>query len=505
MGHELLTVALPLEFEEIGAVYGLSQSKKLTQKNLVSALNEMPDRCFSADETKAVHVHVIGWGLWSGFLQRQLCHAVRTDFNFLQRKWGVPDEAKSFSAKTDEALAGLRLYPFVRRFNCTDVAAYHKSVDDGFKVTVTTPQLVAPECWNYLCYDFFNERYQPNPNPHVNEWHKHNPPPGTAYDVNPRLNHPSLVDRSDSAAWLDHLHQRAPFDWNLNYYLMKTRFNNAPTYAQATELFGASAAYSIQAMTWLAWSVKDKPIDYEILMVRAAEVNPSEYFTLAGYFAERKEDDKAAKYFEKGNAADPDAVLVASHASWLVKYYLKKGRIEDARKAADFAGEVYSFSGLQAKAEFLEATKDYAGAFQWYANIEERYEDSGPVVAFCLRYKSNTGDTRFDAEVKERADKVFPNGVEKVGLGDFSGAPADGVLFKEESDLLRASGLKQGDVIVAAYGVRVHNVAQYNYERDNSDNPELDLIVWQGDGYHEIKASPPNHRFGVDIGNYRKK
>lgn len=506
MGHELLAVALPLEFNEIGLVYGLSQSKKLTKENLVPALNEMPDRCFSAADKKAVHVHVIGWGLWAGFLQRQLCHAVENNFNFLQRKWGVPDEAKAFSAKTDEALGGLRLYPFVRRFNCTEVAAYHQAVDDGFKVTVATPQLVAPKCWNYLCYDLSSgERYQPNPNPHVNEWHKHNPPPGTAYNLRPRLNHPSLTDRSDSPAVLDELHHRAPFDEDLNYYLLKFRFKEAPTYAQATELFGSSSAYSVQAMTWLAWSVKDQPDKYEYLMARAGEVNPSEYFSLADFFAARNEDDKACKYYEKGNAADPDAVRVAGHAGWLVKYYLKKGRIEDARRTADFGGEVYSFSGLQAKAEFLEATKDYAGAFQWYSNIEERYNDSGPLVAFCLRYKSKTGDARYDGEVQKRTNKVFPKGIEKVGLGDFSGPPADGVVFKEESDLMTGAGLHGGDIVVAIYGIRVHDVPQYEYERDNSSNPELDLIVWQRDGYHQIKASPPNHRFGVDIGNYLKK
>ncbi len=505
MGHELLAVALPLEFREISAVYALSHSKKFTKEVLVPALNEMPDRCFSTEDKKTVHVHVLGWGLWAGFLQRQLCHAVQNDFNFLQRKWGVPDEAGKFSAKSDGLLAGLRLYPFVRRFNATDVAAYHQSVDDGFKVTVATPQLVAPECWNYLCYGFSHtEHYQPNPNPHINEWHKHNPPPGTAYNILPRLDHPSLVERGDASALLDQLHDRAPADRDLNYYLLKNKFKNAPTYAQATALFGASDAYSVQAMIWLAWSVKDQPDKYEYLMSKAAEVNPAEYSQLAEYFIGRKEDSKAVKYYEKGDAADPDAVSVASHAPWLVKYYLQQGRTNDARRVADFAGEVYSFSGLEAKAQFLEATKDYAGAFQWYANIEERYEDSGPVVAFCLRYKSKTGDPRFDGEIQKRATKVFPHGIEKAGLADFSGAPADGVWFKAESDLLKAAGLKQGDVIVAAYGVRVHNVAQYNYQRDNSSDPELDLVVWQGDGYHEIKASPPNHRFGVEIGNYAK-
>ena len=505
MGHELLAVALGLEFEEVGTIHESVRSEKLKKEKLEAALNEMPERAISADTKNAIHVHVIGWGLWAGFLQRQLCHAVWVDSNFLQWKWGVPDEAKKFSAQSDALLSGLRLYPFVRRFKSTDVETYHQSVDDGFKVTVATPQLVSPQCWNYLCYNLSTgESYQPNPNPHVNEWHKHNPPPGTAYYLYPRLNHPSLTSRADAEAIFDQLHSRAPNDPDLNYYLMENRFKNAPTYAQATKFFGASAEYNIQAMTWLAWAVKGEPDKYEVLMNKAAEVNPAEFGRLGNYFSERNQDDKAAKYYEK-NYVNPDSVAVSYHCGWLVHYYLKKGRVEDARRAADFGGEVYSFVGLKAKAEFLEAVKDYADAFDWYQKIEERYDDSGPLVSFCTRYKTLTGDTRYDDQIAKKTIKAFPNGFEKVRLADFSAAPNDGVLFKENSELLQAAGLKSGEVIVAIYNTRVHNQAQYEYLRDNNTNPELVLIVWQGDGYHEVKASPPEHRFGVDIGTYRKK
>jgi cytochrome c2 len=60
-------------------------------------------------------------------------------------------------------------------------------------------------------------------------------------------------------------------------------------------------------------------------------------------------------------------------------------------------------------------------------------------------------------------------------------------------------------VIVAVYGVRVHNFAQYSYGRGLKDTPELDLIVWQGDGYHEFTPAPPNHLFGADFGDFPSK
>jgi S1-C subfamily serine protease len=92
--------------------------------------------------------------------------------------------------------------------------------------------------------------------------------------------------------------------------------------------------------------------------------------------------------------------------------------------------------------------------------------------------------------------------MEKAGLGDFKAAPTDGVLIGGDSDQTRAAGLKRGDVIVSLGGRRVHDFIQYQCERDLLSGTELDLIVWQGNGYHEIKASPPGHLFGVDFFSY---
>jgi S1-C subfamily serine protease len=77
------------------------------------------------------------------------------------------------------------------------------------------------------------------------------------------------------------------------------------------------------------------------------------------------------------------------------------------------------------------------------------------------------------------------------------------VAIRQQNELLLSTGLKQGDVIVAINGVRVHTFEQYGNIRESLDTPDLDLIVWQGNAYHEIKASPPNHRFGVDFGDYK--
>src|SRR4029079_6676260 len=169
-----LAVAVPLELQEIQSVYTLSHHEKLKKEKLSQALNEPPDHCLSRTDGE-VRVHVIGWGQWANFLQRHLCHAIQQNYYMMANMWGVPDDAKEFAAKCEQSFNELSLYPFVRRFNCSDVASYHKSVDDGFKVTVAPPHLVPAECWNYICYKVgFAPLYNPNPNPHINEWHSHN-------------------------------------------------------------------------------------------------------------------------------------------------------------------------------------------------------------------------------------------------------------------------------------------------------------------------------------------
>ena len=505
-GHQLLRVSLPLELREIAAVYKMSSGQDITPKELAGKLNALPGRCLATDGNRGARVAVIDWGLWAMFFQRQVCHAVQQNFNFLEHKWGVHDEAKKFSAECNQMFGTLRLFPFVRRFNCTDVASYHSAVDDGMRVTVATPHLTPAECWNYLCYRVdFAELYQPNPNPHINEWHKHNPPPGTAYDPLPRFDHPSLVRRPDASTRIAAMHALAPYDHDISFNLIRTEYRKQPTYEQAQEVYKPVLPYATYAMATVAETAQNQPDRYEALMAKAAEPDPARYYTLGDYFRERKMEDKAAKYFEKGSTLCPDSVSASYRASWLVRYYLKKGETQKARSVADAAGEVYSAVGLRAKAEFLEATGKHAEALDWYSKIDERYDDPGPVIGFCMRCGAKTGDRRFEPELQKRSSIVFPKGVEKASLKDFQSPPSDGVFIAEENDLVRKAGLKRGDVIVAIYGVRVHSFKQYTCAREFNLDPELDLIVWQGDGYHEVKASPLNHRFGVDFTDYPRR
>lgn len=501
LGHVLLQYSLPLEFKEIDDVYNASHSTKLTKDNYIAELNVMPERCFGVDQKGKPVVHVVGWGQWAMFFQRQLCHAVQQNYDFLRYRYGDTDQAQQFSTKQLQRFKGLRLYPLMARFICEDEPTYKKSVDDGFALTVATPHLVSPSAWNYLCWPVkFAPKYAPVANPHVNEWHKHNPPPGTAYNLSPRLYHPSLVNRNDSAAIFEQLHQIAPYSGMISDELIHFKYRDKATYEQLEQIYAPTLDYAPDPIRRCAAAIKDNPERWEQLMLKAAALQPMYYGNLSRYF-EKRDEAKAAAYGEKSFELDPDKVRVSNDAQWLMRYYLRKGNTKRAQEIAEFCGDVYSASGLSTLADFYESTSNYAKAFQTYVAREERYDDWGDVIWFIKRYQKATGESTYDDELKKRVNKIFPRGIENVTLTDFKGPPTDGVLINQDNDLLRDAGLSKGDVIVATYGIRLHWFIQYVYARDTRSMP-LDLIVWKKDHYEKVLADPPHHLFGADFRDY---
>jgi tetratricopeptide (TPR) repeat protein len=502
VGNGLQQTALDFEIKEIKSVYQSSQHHELTDEDLVSALNRLPDFCFAPGAGGAPKVHVIGWGLWALMLQHQLCQALTTDFSVLWSMQGLPEEANSFNEFADKTFSGLRLYPFVERFTDTEIKRYHKSVDDGFKVTVETPQLTPAMCWNYICWSVnFAPHYKPVPNPHVNEWHKHNPPPGTAYDLGARLNHPSLTDNQKR---MDQVLEEAPYDLAVLRHFVDRKYNKIPTFEQAKSLFGPLLDYSVPAMRIVAGALKAEPERYEETMEKAAKLDPTLYEELGDFAWGRNDTNKAISYYDTGADKDPDLVRESHRARRRVAYYLKKGETEKARTIADAAADVYSQPGLAAKADFHESIGELETAMQWFAKIKERYNNSDELVEFCARHFKPTGKADFDKEVRQHL-KEWEKKTQKVSLADFTSPPADGALVITESDLLKGAGLKKGDIVVAVDGIRVHNMWQYRVDGAINPDPQMTFIVWQDGHYREAKASLPDHKFGVLFNDYKSQ
>ena len=502
-GNELLQLSLPTELAEVSSIYQLVFGRKLNPRDLVPALNSLPERCFSMDPDNRVRVKVIGWGQWASFFQRHLCFDLVRSHDFMKYRLAVPEDAEAYSSKTEKIFGALRLYPLVRRFSTSDDANYQRSQKEGLQLLLSAPQSVPARCWNFL---YSAPDFQARPvvldGEIMERWFHHNPPPGTAYDPAARLHQPTVVGSN----WLERvtqLHRLAPYNLDISLFLLDNQYSNAPTETQALDLFGPVIPYYAKGLLVVATTMRNDPDRFERLLLQGVASDPSLYYALGDYFVEHKQDSKAEEYFAKAEALDPDSLGAASYAGWRITYHLNRGEQTVARRIADAAAEVYSQDGLEAKAQFHEAIKDYAQAFEWYAKVFERYDDAGPLVEFCARHKQKTGSDQFAPQLKQIMVGIFPKGLEKVRLNVFTSPPTDGVLVAEENDAVTSAGIKMGDVIVAVYGTRVHSFKQYMYARSFSSNPELDLIVWQGNGYHELKASPPNHRFGVSFTDYK--
>lgn len=513
MGNVMLQTWLPLEYDEIGKVYQLSHGRQLDQKEVVAALNAAPERCFKPENKDTPQVSVIGWGLWALQMQHHLCHAIATDYNSLQRKLGVRDDAQEFAKKSESEFGGLRFYAFVRRLVCADAASYRKSVDEGWAFWTEFPHLTPIQWPDYLCGSVsFAPLYLGGiPNPHCNEWTIHNPLPGTAYDADARLNFPSFTGGFGSGGreQVMKAHALAPYDIEIDRYIGRTYYKTNWTFEAATSTFGLLQPYSAIAGACIADSLERQPEQYVTTMEHVAELDPSYYYNLGDYQWRRGKTNEAVKVYEQAVDKDPDALNSANYAALLIGYYLATGEKEKARATADSAGEVYSYRGLAAKAGFFEKTGDLPHALEWFDKIEERYGKSSEAFSFCSRHAMATGDATVDKEIASRLKKWFDS-QKKVKVADFKTQPTDGLVLLRElnsgSGSRNDTGLEKGDVLMAVRGIRVYNLEQLAVARDLDPAPEVKAIVWRNGNYRECDVKlAAGHRMGFEIGDYKPK
>jgi len=504
LGHVMLETGLKAEFREGALVYANETGMKLTEANTVEALNAEPTRCIVGQNDGTAQVHVIGWGLWAGFLQRHLCHTIQSDFYFLNEWWGVPDKARDYRQYMDDRLSGLRLYPFVRRSDSTEEAYYHRAQDDEMRLVHRCPQYVPAEEWNEICYNVsFGPLYIPPPHAFINEWHKHNPPAGTVYDIFPRINHPSLTGRPDVLKRLQQLQAMAPYDEAINYELLHVLYGDKPTAAQFTEIYGAMVDFTPWVCRSIATLSEKDAASFEKWHIKAAVLDPASYQILAQFYAKHGRDDEAAKSYLQWIANETDDVAIANDSSWLIDYFERTGQTESATKLADRAAEAYSSRGLQAKARLLERRQDYAGAVEYYLKIHERYEAPGLVIGCIMRFKKHSDDPRYDSLLEQLMQQYLPAGLKPFQLANPASPPAAGVLVHSENVEITGAGLKKGDIIVAERGYQVPDWIGFKVIRDLDADEPYALKIWRNSRYIDLKPLPGDYRFGIDLIDYR--
>jgi tetratricopeptide (TPR) repeat protein len=506
MGHVMLAIGTPVEIRECVLAYGAEHGGELTDANLVEALNVEPTRCVVPAGGGTARIRVLGWGLWAGFLQRHLCHTIVSNFDFMEYLWGVPDRARAFRQDMDKLCGGLRLYPFVRRQDATDSAYYRQAQDDSMALVRRSPHHVPAEVWNAVCYVVpFGPIYIPKPHAFINEWHKHNPPPGTAYDPPPRMNHPSLVARPDVVAQLERLHALAPYDSDISRNLLRFRNGDKTTAAHVARVFEAALEYDVEPCMWIARLSEDHPAAYEEWLTKAAALDPSYYNRLAWFLVGMKREEPAATAFRQWIANETDEVAIANDAGWLIDYYERTGETREATQLAERAAATYSRRGLLAQAHLLAERRDYPGALQRLEQVNERYDDPGPEIGFLLRHKRLTGDAQYDARLDGLMKSNLPGGLVKVDPEALRAPPALGVLVHTKNFYVEQAGLQQGDIVVAVRGYRVTDWRSFKVIRALEPDTPYALKAWRGSSYIDIGPLPARFRFGIDFLDYHAK
>jgi hypothetical protein len=237
--------------------------------------------------------------------------------------------------------------------------------------------------------------------------------------------------------------------------------------------------------------------DLETIYGKEAQLVPDTYFMLGRLLRKEGRDDDAAQADRKGAAQAFDAVLVANSVGPLVDYDLAHGKTDEALAMAKRAADVYSEGGILTYIDVLQKLNHLEEAEKWAKDLQDRYGDDQALTALYVAHPEH-----FPKQADDLKKQAFPQGQTTVSINSFSGPPTNGSVFTSASHLLTDLGLEPGDIVVALNSIKVENTKQYDFVRAQMTGSDMDLIVWHDTEYREIHASPPNHRFYVEMQDY---
>jgi tetratricopeptide (TPR) repeat protein len=490
-GHAFATSSVATEITAMRAIF----PDRFSKDTLISDLNENPEDVLVADASGHLSLQVISNGMWAEYFQRHLCHAIVETGDFLQNKWGVPDDADQFNQQIIAAFSGLKLFPYVQEVN--DILC--KRPDDPGAIIAAFGQ--HPES----ALDFLGKmpdagvdgaKFQAM----VQSWFSPALPSGTAYDVY-RLDAASSNTKRDPGV-IDKLYAIAPLQFRVAELELTTRYSDHPTYAQVQEIMGPLLDYFMSAQKWAIKASDLKPDQRFALEQKAAALDPGEYLDLARDYASAGRDSDAANAYQQWYDHETDRVWVSNEMGWLVSYYYDHGQKDKAMAIAKEGAEVYSYDGLLTMMKLLARMGELDQAEDYGQKIKERYNDSGPLIVFYHQQELLNATGPYKAKFDDAILSVFPLGLKSVTVSSFSGPPTAGMQFSQTSDAMTQNGLSSDQVVVALDGYQVQSMAQYSMVRAMSDSPSMTFVVWDGHAYREIKANQPGRRFGVDMVDY---
>jgi hypothetical protein len=495
-GHRFARTSIIPEMEELRATWSAIFSTQMPQGDFAAQLNAspLPALPLKSDST----LEVLGWADWAAFYQRHICSDLQRTVSFMRDIWGVPESTTTFVTEMKKQFAGLTLYPFLATRCVEDKESYTAALLAAEEMCTRHPQLVTVDNWTWV-KEPNAFRAEISRIPYVRSWVKVEYPFGTLYNFGPRYRYLAPLTH-ESTSWWNDLRSEAPYDFDLLQARLWNR--HSATMAQIVENYSAIEDYDIHAMYQVAQSEENSPEAYIAAIQNICKLAPDYYTTLGDYLVAKNQPEEAAEAYRNGFEKATDRVLMSNDCKWIVQYDFTHDQKDEAERIAADAAEVYSYAGLDTMGGLREREGRLDDAEKYFAAMQERYDDKGPITAFY--YRSREKSPHYAAASDAAMKILFPGGIEKVSPADFQNPPTDGVLVSSNSLLLQQFQLKAGDIFVAIEGCRVHNLAQFAFVRSGSDDPHFTLIVWSGEAYREVSVSTPQRRFNCNIGDYRK-
>ena len=491
-GWDFTMQGLDAELVEAVETYRLTQSQPVPDF-LSDFLNVRATRLIDKEP------NVLPWGAWAEFYQRHIAMNIGRVDSYLRHMQGTPEDADEAARLLDDQLGRLTYFPLGTLRRTKGRAG--TEADLRYVPGVVELSAIAPEVVTCPAWLFFESGSHAEPIPR--SMSKATEFFATAtrempYEAGVRTEEGRGVKPQDVAAVIE----EAPYD-----RLLLIRFGRGPVsnpiVARARALLADRADYDTTALETQLGSAGNE--DQRLTMLKkSCEVGSRECSKYAHALVAKGQEPEAAKAFEKA-FADPklDAVALAADSGWLVDYYFRNKRHEEALALANKSAGSGSQSGLETRGFLLERLGRLGEAEQDYRNSAERYRWPAQLIGFYHRRVFDDRNPSYQDKYDALIAAEFPRGLQPVPTA-MSAAPNSGVFVYKDSDAMRKAGIRAGDIIVGLEEWRVDSFRQWAAINAFKEDRHMKITLWRGT-LLKIEAEQKGRWFGGEFQDYPLK
>jgi len=509
-GNVFAKATLMLDLKDLAGVYEATKGRPPAQSDgLAAILAATATRAVEADD-KGARLAAIPWSTWSRYFERHVIQAAVNIHQHLVLRLGLRDEGKALRLQMEQLLKGVEFQPLAAALFVDGKVGEDKG---GRQMTrwVADPEVMRAA---YAFIESHAERIPSTMWYYVTESGATHPPGARGYHAWFAVTKAGPLDVTHSPFWgynlgsvpearLDLLMARSP-GFVTALQTGANRLKRAPTtLVQFDQLYSRLLDTDLWVMRQRLGWLWDDAAAFETQFKKVAALDPDEWFGLGDTFVGKGMEEKAADAYQHAIDEGRNGLRTCNNSMWLIDYYLEKGKIAEARKVATTAAEVECSAGFEAMAGFHESQKHFDDAERFYKKMAERYSEERALFAFYARHEGES--ERFKEAGAAGVKKLFPEGLARVKLSDFSGAPSDGVEVRGDTERSRRVGIVKGVVIGAVDGYRVRDLVQYSYIQGLSTKPEITLTYWDGKAWQETTGRGRLRRVGASMGTYTSK